>query len=138
MTVATFTIIKHPMAGRTGWNKSFFDHMREQAAKVDAAVTLASPATTPSFEVPDHRPEVVRRARELPRPVGDARAEEVGLALFILLPEDPTTLDRIGLIRIANACRDMERVWRMANNRANEDAARDVADLAMIASKMIR
>ena len=115
---------------RLGWSRGFFGHLREHATDAVA------PAQPTSFARPDGRAEVVAAARALLSADGSDRVRLALDALRTVLPEDPATLDKLALIAVGGAAKDLATAYRMeGGRRADEDAAARVYDRAMFESK---
>lgn len=115
---------------RFGWSRGFFDHLREHATDV------VVPAAPTSFVRPDGRAAIVTVARSLLSSDGSDRVRLALDALRAVLPEDPATLDKLGLIAVGGAAKDLATAYRMeGGRRADEDAAASVYDRAMNESR---
>lgn len=117
-------------ANRLGWSRGFFGHLRERATDAVA------PAQPTSFVRPDGRPEVVAAARALLSSDGSDRVQLALAALRDVLPENPATLDKLALIAVGGAAKDLATAYRMDGGRqADEHAAARVYDRALFESK---
>lgn len=117
-------------ANRFGWSRGFFGHLRGHATDVVA------PAPSTSFVRPDGRAAIVTAARALLSSDGSDRVRLALDALRTVLPEDPAALDKLALVAVGGAAKDLATAYRMeGGRRRDEDAAAAVYDRALLESR---